>query len=173
MGWKNQDQNAFRQSRQQAIDRGRTGPEHQHIFFGIIGRYPKAQKYRSVMGLSVTGLSCLLKGLPEAVWLLLRRSLAAIRNTVIHQQCGIGYKLKTLVWLNGLRWAIEQYFEKAKIELSMDQYEVRKLPGWQYHMLTCVLTYFFLWHLIIRMGKSTVCLLRCHNLRSFSNSIRQ
>lgn len=93
MGWKNQDQNAFRQSRQQAIDRGRTGPEHQHIFFGIIGRYPKAQKYRSVMGLSVTGLSCLLKGLPRkpsgccsgVAW---RRS--AIQ--LFHQQCGIGYK---------------------------------------------------------------------------------
>ncbi len=110
----------------------------------------------------------------KAVWLLLRRSLGGDpQYSYFINNAASDTKLKTLVWLNGLRWAIEQYFEKAKIELSMDQYEVRKLPGWQYHMLTCVLTYFFLWHLIIRMGKSTVCLLRCHNLRSFSNSIRQ
>ncbi len=35
----------------------------------------------------------------------------------------------------------------------MDHYEVRKLPGWHHHMLTCMLAHFFLWHLKIRLGK--------------------
>jgi SRSO17 transposase len=66
--------------------------------------------------------------------------------------------LKTLVWLSGMRWAIEQCFEETKTELGMDHYEVRKYPGWHHHILTCMLAHFFLWHLKIRMGKkSAVC----------------
>jgi SRSO17 transposase len=37
-------------------------------------------------------------------------------------------KLPTLIWLSGLRWAIEQCFEETKTELGMDQYEVQKFP---------------------------------------------
>ncbi|MFH1116370.1 MAG: hypothetical protein V1792_20850 [Pseudomonadota bacterium] len=37
----------------------------------------------------------------------------------------------------------------------MDHYEVRKFPGWQHHMITCILAHFFLWHLKIRMGKKS------------------
>lgn len=62
-------------------------------------------------------------------------------------------RLKTLIWLSGLRWAIEQCFEEAKTELGLDHYEVRKFKGWHHHMLTCMLAHFFLWHLKIRMGK--------------------
>lgn len=65
--------------------------------------------------------------------------------------------LKTFVWLSGIRWAIEQCLEETKSELGMDHYEVRKLPGWNHHMITCMLAHFFLWHLKIRLGeKSTV-----------------
>lgn len=35
----------------------------------------------------------------------------------------------------------------------MDQYEVRKFPGWHHHILTCMLGHCFLWHLKIRLGK--------------------
>ncbi len=35
----------------------------------------------------------------------------------------------------------------------MDQYEVRKFPGWHHHILTCMLGHYFLWHLKIRLGK--------------------
>ena len=66
-------------------------------------------------------------------------------------------RLKTFVWLSGIRWAIEQCFEEAKGELGMDHYEVRKYPGWNHHMLTCMLAHFFLWHLRIRLGKKSTC----------------
>jgi SRSO17 transposase len=65
--------------------------------------------------------------------------------------------LQTLVWLSGLRWPIEQSFEEAKTELGMDHYEVRKYPGWNHHMLTCMLGHFFLWHLKIKLGKKSSC----------------
>jgi hypothetical protein len=55
-----------------------------------------------------------------------------------------------------LRWAIEQCFEEIKSELGMAYYEVRKFPGWQQHILTCMLTHFFLWHLKIRLGKKAL-----------------
>jgi SRSO17 transposase len=38
----------------------------------------------------------------------------------------------------------EQCFEETKTELGMDHYEVRKFPGWQHNMLTCILAHFFL-----------------------------
>ncbi|AOY57225.1 hypothetical protein [Desulfococcus multivorans] len=62
-------------------------------------------------------------------------------------------RLKTLVWLSGLRWAIEQCFEETRTELGMDHYEVRKFMGRHHHMLTCMLAHFFLWHMKIRLGK--------------------
>ena len=63
--------------------------------------------------------------------------------------------LKTLVWLRGMRWAIEQCFEETKSELGMEHYEVRKFMGWHHHILTCMLAHFFLWHLKIRLGKKS------------------
>jgi hypothetical protein len=35
----------------------------------------------------------------------------------------------------------------------MDHYEVRKYGGWHPHMLTMMLTHFFLWHLKLKLGK--------------------
>jgi SRSO17 transposase len=62
-------------------------------------------------------------------------------------------RLKTFVWLSGIRWAVEQCFEETKTELGMDHYEVRKLPAWKHHIMTSMLAHFFLWHLMIRLGK--------------------
>jgi hypothetical protein len=97
------------------------------------------------------------EGLPQkTVWLLIRRSLGDDpQYSYFISNASSSTRLKTLVWLSGLRWAIEQCFEEAKTELGMDHYEVRKFPGWQHHMLTCMLAHFFLWHLKIRMGKKS------------------
>jgi SRSO17 transposase len=96
-------------------------------------------------------------GLPQkTVWLLIRRNLGDDRQYAFFiSNASSSTSLKTLVWLSGLRWAIEQCFEETKTELGMDHYEVRKFPGWQHHMLTCMLAHFFLWHLKIRMEKKS------------------
>ncbi len=96
-------------------------------------------------------------GLPRnSVWLLIRRSIEqGPKYSYFISNALPGIDLKTLVWLSGLRWAVEQCFEETKTELGMDQYEVRKFPGWHHHILTCMLAHFFLWHLKIRLGKKS------------------
>ena len=96
-------------------------------------------------------------GLPQkAVWLLIRRT---IDDNPIYSyfisNASSSIRLKTLVWLSGMRWAIEQCFEETKTELGMDHNEVRKYMGWHHHILTCMMAHFFLWHLKIRLGKKS------------------
>ena len=96
-------------------------------------------------------------GLPEKeVWLLIRRTMGKGQQYSYYiSNASTGVRMSTLIWLSGLRWAIEQCFEECKTELGMDHYEVRKFPGWHHHMLTCMLAHFFLWHLKIRLGKKS------------------
>lgn len=96
-------------------------------------------------------------GLPDkAVWLIMKRT---IENNPTYyyyiSNAPVSTRLKTFVWLSGMRWAVEQCFEETKTELGMDQYEVRKYAGWNHHILTCILAHFFLWHLKIRLGKKS------------------
>jgi len=60
-----------------------------------------------------------------------------------------------LVWLSGIRWAVEQCCEEGKTDLGMAHYEVRKYAGWQHHMLLTMLAHFFLWHLQARLGEKS------------------
>ena len=96
-------------------------------------------------------------GLPQkTVWLIIKRTLGNNPTYSYYMSnAPESTKLKTFVWLSGLRWAIEQCFEETKSELGMDQYEIRKYPGWNHHILTCILSHFFLWHLKIRLGKKS------------------
>ena len=97
------------------------------------------------------------EGLPErSVWLVIKRSVGtdpaysyAISNAPASTPLG------TLVWLSGVRWAIEQCFAESKTELGMDHYEIRKYTGWHHHMLTTMLAHFFLWHLKLKLGKKS------------------
>jgi len=97
------------------------------------------------------------EGLPcETVWLIIKRTLGANRDYSYYiSNAPVSTRLRLFVWLSGVRWAIEQCFEEAKSELGMDHYEVRKYPGWNHHMLTCILAHFFLWHLNIKLGKKS------------------
>jgi len=96
-------------------------------------------------------------GVPDkTVWLIIRRSLEKTPTyRYFVSNAPVSTRLPTFVWLSGFRWPIEQCFEEAKEELGMDHYEVRKYPGWNHHMLTCMLAHFFLWHLKIRLGKKS------------------
>jgi SRSO17 transposase len=97
------------------------------------------------------------EGLPErTVWLVIKRTLGAdpvYSYAISHAPAST--PLRTLVWLSGVRWAIEQCFEEGKTELGMAHYEVRKYPGWHHHMLTTMLAHFFLWHLKLHLGKKS------------------
>jgi SRSO17 transposase len=97
------------------------------------------------------------KGMPQdTVWLIIRRTIAKDPEYSYYiANAPLSTRLKTFVWLSGLRWAIEQCFEETKTELGMDHYEVRKFRGWHHHIIVCMLAHFFLWHLKIRLGKKS------------------
>jgi SRSO17 transposase len=96
-------------------------------------------------------------GLPQKeVWVIIRRSIGKKPEySFFISNASTSARLPLFVWLSGIRWAIEQCFEETKSELGMDQYEVRKFPGWHHHIITCILGHFFLWHLKIRLGKKS------------------
>jgi len=96
-------------------------------------------------------------GLPgKPLWLIIRRSLGnSPEYSYYVSNAPISTRLKTFVWLSGIRWAIEQCFEETKTEIGMDHYEVRKYPAWTHHIMTCMLAHFFLWHLKIRLGEKS------------------
>jgi SRSO17 transposase len=77
-------------------------------------------------------------GLPvRTVWLVMKRTVGANPSSWYSiSNAPVRTRLPLLVWLSGLRWAIEPGFEEAKTELGLDQYEVRKDPGWHHHRLT-------------------------------------
>jgi SRSO17 transposase len=95
-------------------------------------------------------------GLPwKRVWLIIRRTVGQERKYSYYiSNAPISSRLKTFVWLSGIRWAIGQCFEETKTEPGMDQYEVRKYNGWNRHILICMPAHFFLRHLKIRLKKS-------------------
>ena len=97
------------------------------------------------------------KGIPEKkVWLIIRRSIdVSPEYSYFISNAPADTPLELFVWLSGMRWPIEQCFEEGKSQLGMDHYEVRKYPGWNHHILTCMLGHFFLWHLKIRLGKKS------------------
>jgi SRSO17 transposase len=96
-------------------------------------------------------------GLPhKRVWLVIKRTIEDNPTYYYYiSNAPVSTRLKVFVWLSGIRWAVEQCFEETKTELGMDQYEIRKYPGWNHHILTCMLAHFFLWHLKIRLGKKS------------------
>ena len=96
-------------------------------------------------------------GLPDrTVWLVIKRTLGAKPSYAYAiSNAPASTPLSTLVWLSGLRWAIEQCFEEGKTELGMDHYEIRKYMGWHHHMLTTMLAHFFLWYLKLKLGKKS------------------
>ena len=97
------------------------------------------------------------EGLPErSVWLVIKRTVGAepaYSYAISHAPASI--PLGILVWLSGVRWAIEQCFAESKTALGMDHYEIRKYAGWHHHMLITMLAHFFLWHLKLKLGKKS------------------
>ena len=92
----------------------------------------------------------------KEVWLIIKRTLGSEPNYSFYiSNAPLSSRLALFVWLSGVRWPIEQCFEEKKNELGMDQYEVRKYTGWNHHMLICMLSLFFLWHLKIQLGKKS------------------
>ncbi len=55
-----------------------------------------------------------------------------------------GATLAGLAAVAGLRWAIEECFERAKDDLGLDHFEARSWHGWHRHMSLCMAALAFL-----------------------------
>jgi SRSO17 transposase len=95
-------------------------------------------------------------GLPDRnVWMIIKRTVGSSPEYYYYiSNAPVSTKLNTFVWLSGIRWSVEQCFQECKSGLGMGDYEVRKYTGWNRHMLTCMLSHFFLWHIRISLEKN-------------------
>jgi SRSO17 transposase len=78
-------------------------------------------------------------------WVLARRSLARPEEIAYYlAYAPTGTTVAELVCVAGARWAIEEAFQAAKNECGLDQYEVRRYPGWYRHITLAMLAHAFL-----------------------------
>ncbi|WP_435178967.1 IS701 family transposase [Actinacidiphila sp. bgisy145] len=78
-------------------------------------------------------------------WVLARRSLARPDEIAYYlAYAPAGTSVADLVRIAGTRWAIEEAFQAAKNECGLDQYEVRRYPGWYRHITLAMLAHAFL-----------------------------
>ncbi|MFE4177049.1 IS701 family transposase [Streptomyces sp. NPDC056909] len=78
-------------------------------------------------------------------WVLARRSLARPDEIAYYPAYAPdGATVEDLVHIAGSRWAIEECFQAAKNECGLDQYEVRRYPGWYRHITLAMLAHAFL-----------------------------
>jgi SRSO17 transposase len=78
-------------------------------------------------------------------WLLVRRSVSDPGEVAFYRVFGPeGTTLATVARVAGTRWAIEEGFERAKGEVGLDQYEVRRWDAWHRHVTLCLLAHAYL-----------------------------
>lgn len=78
-------------------------------------------------------------------WVLARRSLARPEEIAYYMAYApAGTTVEKLVTVAGSRWAIEECFQSAKNECGLDQYEVRRYPGWYRHITLAMLAHAYL-----------------------------
>ncbi len=73
--------------------------------------------------------------------LLIRRNIADGDMAFFSTWCPAGTTIKTLVKVEGQRWAIEDSFETAKNELGLDHNETRSWHGWHRHVSLVMLAF--------------------------------
>jgi SRSO17 transposase len=80
-----------------------------------------------------------------AQWLLIRRSATEPGELAFYRAYGPeGTATEELARVAGTRWVVEEGFERAKGEVGLDQYEVRRWEGWHRHATLCLLAHAYL-----------------------------
>jgi SRSO17 transposase len=78
-------------------------------------------------------------------WLLARRSLSDPSEVAYYRIFApVGTPLAEMVRAAGSRWVIEEGFERAKGEVGLDQYEVRRWDAWHRHITFALLAHAYL-----------------------------
>ncbi|MGX1114867.1 hypothetical protein RKD37_000230 [Streptomyces ambofaciens] len=75
-------------------------------------------------------------------WVMARRSLSDPGELAYYlAYAPVGAEIAELARIAGSRWAIEECFQTAKNECGLDQYEVRRYPGWYRHITLAMLAH--------------------------------
>ncbi|HEV2125458.1 MAG TPA: IS701 family transposase [Chloroflexota bacterium] len=78
-------------------------------------------------------------------WLVIRRSINDPEEMTFYRAYAREETPVTeLARVAGTRWTIEEAFQRAKGEVGLDQYEVRRWEGWYRHVTLCLLAHAFL-----------------------------
>ncbi|MFF0166367.1 IS701 family transposase [Streptomyces prasinus] len=78
-------------------------------------------------------------------WVLARRSVTRPQEIAYYLAYATAdTAVAELVRVAGARWAIEECFQAAKNECGLDEYEVRRYPGWYRHITLAMLAHTFL-----------------------------
>ncbi len=72
---------------------------------------------------------------------MIRRSIVDGELADFTTWCSKGTSIETLVQIEGTRWRIEEGFETAKKELSLDHNETRSWHGWHRHVSLVMFAY--------------------------------
>jgi SRSO17 transposase len=76
---------------------------------------------------------------------LARRSLSDPAEVAYYRAYGPAQThLETLARVAGMRWAVEEGFERAKEAVGLDQYEVRRWGAWYRHITLALLAHAYL-----------------------------
>jgi SRSO17 transposase len=79
-----------------------------------------------------------------AQWLVIRRSVSHPEEVTFYRAYAREETpVAELARVAGTRWAIEEAFQRAKGEVGLDQYEVRRWQGWYRHVTLCLLAHAF------------------------------
>jgi SRSO17 transposase len=78
------------------------------------------------------------------LWLLIRRSLERVPEVKYYvSNAATDTPLKTMAQVTGVRWRVEEFFEDAKGQLGMADYEARSWTSWHHHMSLVALAHLF------------------------------
>jgi SRSO17 transposase len=89
-------------------------------------------------------------------WLLIRRSRREPDQRAYYFAFApVGVSLGDLAGAAGLRWTIEECFERAKDDLGLDHCEARSWHGWHRHMSLCLAAAAFLARLAADLRRAT------------------
>jgi SRSO17 transposase len=78
-------------------------------------------------------------------WLLVRRSVSDPAEVAFYRVFAPeGTTLETVARVAGTRWVVEESFERAKGDVGLDQYEVRRWDAWHRHVTLCLLAHAYL-----------------------------
>jgi len=78
------------------------------------------------------------------LWLLIRRSLERVPEVKYYlSNAEPDTPLRPMAQVTGVRWRVEEFFEDAKGQLGMAQYEARSWTSWHHHMSLVALAHLY------------------------------